>query len=161
MIFATVGSHPSFRFDRFLEALGSLPGDELVVQHGPGRAPSHAHRAVPWLSFPDFLEHLDRADKVIAHAGAGTILCARQAGHVPVVVPRLRRFNETVDDHQLHFARALDGSGGVIAVEDLADLARVVEAAPSRGLSASSGDGALVAAVGRELRVSGRRSSVG
>jgi UDP-N-acetylglucosamine transferase subunit ALG13 len=151
VIFATVGSHPTYRFDRFLEALEQLPGEELVVQYGPGVAPPNAQRAVPWMSFPEFLDHLAKADKVVGHAGAGTIVSAARAGHVPVVVPRLRRFGETVDDHQLELARALTARGAVILAEDPAGLAGAVAAAPSRGAATLRTGGDLVAAVRTEL----------
>jgi UDP-N-acetylglucosamine transferase subunit ALG13 len=151
VIFATVGSHPTYRFDRFLEALDALPGEELVVQHGPAPAPPRAGLAVPWMSFPEFIDQLGRAEKVVGHAGAGTILSAARAGHVPVVVPRLRRFGETVDDHQLELGRALAASGGVILVEDLSRLAEAVAAAPARVAGAAERGGELVTAVRAEL----------
>jgi UDP-N-acetylglucosamine transferase subunit ALG13 len=151
VIFATVGSHPSYRFDRFLRALEALPTDDLVVQHGPGTPPANARRAVPWMSFADVLDHLARAEKVVSHAGIGTILCATRAAHTPVVVPRLRRFDETVDDHQLELAEALSETGRVVVVEDLEELAAKVAGAPARGTARPSEDGKLAEAVRREL----------
>ena len=151
MIFATVGSHPTFRFDRFLQALESLPGEELVVQHGPGEAPSNAAVAVPWMSFADYLDHVYQAEKVISHAGIGTILSATRAGQTPVVVPRLRRFKETVDDHQLDLARSLDETGRVVVVEDLDMLAAKVAAAPPRSNTLPTADSSLAEAVRVEL----------
>ena len=151
MIFATVGSHPSFRFDRFLRALETLPGDDLVVQHGPGAPPANARQAMAWMSFPEVLDHMNRAEKVVSHAGTGTILCATRAGHTPVVVPRLHRFEETVDDHQLDLAHALSETGRIAVVEDLDRLAATVAATPVRGAAASNSPGGLVDAVRQEL----------
>ncbi len=45
----------------------------------------------------------------------------------PVVVPRLRRFGEAVDDHQLLLGRRLHEAELVDLVEDPADLPAVVE----------------------------------
>ena len=151
MIFATVGSHPSFRFDRFLRALEDLPTDDLVVQNGPGTPPANARRAVPWMSFAEVLDHMNRAEKVVSHAGTGTILCATRAGHTPVVVPRLHRFDETVDDHQLDLARALAETGRIIVVEDLDRLGAEVARAPARGSAQAAGAGGLAEAVRQEL----------
>ncbi|HSC20499.1 MAG TPA: glycosyltransferase, partial [Solirubrobacterales bacterium] len=140
MIFATVGSHPTFRFDRLLKALETLgDGEELVVQHGPGTPPSNATVAVPWMSFEGITENLARADKVVCHAGVGTILCAIRAGHVPVVFPRLSRFGETVDDHQLHLAKALVDTGTVIVVEEAGELTSALAQTPVRGEAAQEG----------------------
>jgi UDP-N-acetylglucosamine transferase subunit ALG13 len=152
VIFATVGSHPGFRFDRFLEGLELIPGgEELVVQHGPGRAPANATRAVPFMPFAEILELMAAADRVVSHAGTGTILCARRAGHTPVVMPRLRRFGETVDDHQLDLGRALAETGRILLVEEVEGLAAAVASAPARGEARESGAGDLVEAVRREL----------
>jgi UDP-N-acetylglucosamine transferase subunit ALG13 len=156
VIFATVGSHPTFAFERLLAALESLPaGEELIVQHGPGSPPANADRAVAWMPYGEFEELLARADRVIAHAGAGTILCAARAGHVPVVMPRLGRLGETVDDHQLDFARGLARDGGVILAEDATDLAAAVAAVPPRGDAAAERGAELVAAVRAELVAAG------
>src|SRR4029453_7051924 len=59
VIFATVGSHPTYSFERFLRALESLPGAELVVQYGPGEPPANAHRAVPWMTFAEIAEEME------------------------------------------------------------------------------------------------------
>jgi len=151
VIFATVGSHPTYGFDRFLRALEDIPGESLVVQYGPGRPPANAEEAQAWMSFPEILDHMSRAEKVVSHAGTGTILCARRAGHLPVVVPRLSRFGETVDDHQLELGRALAATGRIVLVEDIEELAEVLAAAPSRGEAQPAGSSQLAEAVREAL----------
>ena len=155
MIFATVGSHPTYRFERFLRALESLPGEELFVQYGPGEPPANAAHAVPWMTFAEIAEQMERAEHVVSHAGAGTILCAARAGQTPIVFPRLERFGETVDDHQLELARRLAEDGRVIVVESESELVAAVAAAPVRGAGSTLDAGAdLIAAVRDELTTS-------
>lgn len=141
MIFATVGS-TQIPFERFVRALEALPGEQLAVQHGPVGPPAGAARANAFMQFPELIESIEAADAVVCHAGAGSILCALRAGHIPVVVPRLKRYGETVDDHQVEFSRALAAEGKVIAVEDLDRLCAAVEAAPAR-CSAAERKGSL------------------
>lgn len=133
MIFATVGS-TQFRFERLVRALEALPGEQLFVQHGPVNPPAGAQRATAFMQFPEVVESMERADTVVCHAGAGSILCALRAGHTPVVVPRLKQFQETVDDHQVELGRALAAEGKAICVEDLGELAARVASAPPRRL---------------------------
>jgi UDP-N-acetylglucosamine transferase subunit ALG13 len=151
VIFATVGSHPTFKFERLLRALETLDGEELEVQYGPGRPPANAAEAAPWMSFAEIAAHMERASHVVSHAGVGTILCAIAAGHVPIVFPRLHRFEETVDDHQLDLARKLVGTGRVIVVESAEELAGALREAPARGAASNAGGEALIDAVAAEL----------
>ena len=94
MIFVTVGS-TQIPFGRLVSALEQLPGERLFIQHGPVPPPPNAARSTAFMQFPQVIESMREADVVVCHAGAGSILCALRAGHVPVVVPRLKRFGET------------------------------------------------------------------
>ena len=131
MIFATVGS-TQIPFERFVRALDALPGERLFVQHGPVPPSAGAARNESFMRFPQVIERMELADVVVCHAGAGSILCALRCGHVPIVVPRLKRFAETVDDHQVEFARMLGSEGKVIPVEDVDRLAEAVATAHPR-----------------------------
>jgi len=151
VIFATVGSHPTFKFDRLLNALEGLPGDELIVQHGPGEPPANAREAVAFMSFEEMLAHMGRASVVVSHAGVGSILCALQSGRTPVVMPREAQFDETVDDHQVELARALAPTGRIVLVEAAGELPAAVDATRSCD-SVPIGDAAgLLQAVRGEL----------
>lgn len=151
MIFATVGSHPTFRFDRLLNALEGLPGDELVVQYGPGEPPANAREAVAFMSFAEMLAHMDRASVVVSHAGVGSILCALQSGRVPVVMPREAQFEETVDDHQVELARALAPTGRIVLVEAADALPTAVAATRCRDPVPIGDAAGLLRAVRTEL----------
>jgi beta-1,4-N-acetylglucosaminyltransferase len=147
VIFVTVGSNPTFRFDRLIEAIAQLDSQDLVVQHGPATAPRGVAEAYEWLSFDRVLDFMDAADTVVSHAGTGTIMCATNMGHVPVVVPRLKSFGETVDDHQVALARVFEQTGRVAVAWDMASLPQRVEQSIKRGAGARSSDGALQNAV--------------
>ena len=131
MIFVTLGTHGQ-PFERLIRALDRLPATELVVQHGHSPAPAGVVRAVPFMPFSEVLEHIDAADTVITHAGVGSILCATRAGHTPVVVPRLERHGEHVDDHQVELTEALADRGMVIPAWELDRLAETVHGVPPR-----------------------------
>lgn len=62
------------------------------------------------------------ADVVLSHGGAGTIINALLGKKPLLVVPRLARFGEHTNDHQLDLAKALEGGGKVLAVYDIGDL---------------------------------------
>lgn len=130
MIFVTVGTHHQ-PFQRLLGALGGLE-EELVVQYGPGCPPKNAARAEAYMPFDEILACFQAADRVITHAGVGSILLATREGHVPLVVPRQHELGEHVDDHQAELTRALAERGRVIAVWAVETLAEILAAAPPR-----------------------------
>jgi UDP-N-acetylglucosamine transferase subunit ALG13 len=119
MIFVTVGTNET-RFDRLLRAVEDLGhgGEDVVVQAGASDVRPAGARCVDFLPFDAMVEHVDRARVVVTHAGVGSILLALSRGRRPVVVPRLHRFGEAVDDHQVPLARRLAGRGLVTLVED-------------------------------------------
>ncbi len=152
MIFATVGTHHQ-PFSRLLDALEELPGDEeLVVQYGPGAPPARAGASAAFLPFGEILEYVHGARIIVTHAGVGSILCAIRAGHMPVVVPRLERLGEHVDDHQGELVRRLEEEGRVIAVWDTRELLSALERVPPQGEEQPPVKGALHEAVRRALR---------
>jgi UDP-N-acetylglucosamine transferase subunit ALG13 len=144
MIFVSVGTNEA-PFDRLLRAVDRLPEDEVVVaqcgssSHRPSRA-----SCVDFLPFDALVEHVRAADTVVTHAGAGSVIVALLNGKRPVVVPRLRRFGEAVDDHQLQFAEHLAERGLVTVVQDPDRLADAIRLGSSRATPDFRIGGALV-----------------
>src|SRR6185437_3288644 len=109
VIFVTLGTHEQ-PFDRALDLVAALARRETVlVQHG-ATPPRPGLSGVEWSEYLDWapLTALMRdADVVITHAGVGSAVTAIRAGKKPVLVPRLARYGEHVDDHQLQIAERL------------------------------------------------------
>jgi UDP-N-acetylglucosamine transferase subunit ALG13 len=143
VIFVSVGTNEA-RFDRLLQAVETLDApDGLVVQHGPSPVRPRGATCVDYLSFEEMTEHIRSARVLIMHAGVGSILAALGNGVRPVVVPRLKRFGEAVDDHQVAYGRRLHEEGLVELVEDPGGLAEAV----------ARHDGAFAGQVGVEGRL--------
>jgi UDP-N-acetylglucosamine transferase subunit ALG13 len=101
--------------------------EKVVMQIGStAYLPRNAH----WFRFADYeeMERLSReARVVVTHAGAGSIITALKAEAAVVVVPRLSRYDEHIDDHQLQLARALSSDGRVTAVYEVGELENVLQ----------------------------------
>jgi UDP-N-acetylglucosamine transferase subunit ALG13 len=149
LIFVTLGTHEQ-PFERSIDMLaGAGIDEELVVQHGhtPARAglPNSS-----WLSFTSYeeLTHLVRqSEAVVSHCGVGTILTALRLGKIPIVVPRLRKHGEHVDDHQLQIAREFGRRGLVLPCFDADGLASALEETRPRLPTPLASDESLRAAV--------------
>jgi UDP-N-acetylglucosamine transferase subunit ALG13 len=150
VIVVTIGT--SDPFDRLLAAVALLPGDEeIVAQCGDSTVRPANARCVAFLGFGELNALLASARVVVTHAGAGSVLTALAAGRRPIVVPRLRRYGEAVDDHQVEFGRSLAGAGLVTMVEDPAGLPAAVATAPTIP-AAREADGRLAGEISAYLR---------
>jgi UDP-N-acetylglucosamine transferase subunit ALG13 len=72
---------------------------------------------------------LGDADVMICHGGPGSIADAWHRGQVPIVVPRLRRLGEVVDDHQVDFCVKLAALGRVRLAQDREVFAGLIDEA--------------------------------
>lgn len=137
--------HPFDRLVGWTDAAARRdPATRFVVQYGtsapPGVAEGHE-----FLTHTEMVELLAGADGVVCHGGPGTIMDARDAGHVPVCVPRDPSRGEHVDGHQQRFAALVDGSGVAtrVTTEDgfrraIADLVGAAGATRRRNGSSTS-----------------------
>ncbi len=136
MIFISVGTHEA-PFDRLLRAVGELRIDEqIVIQHGPSRVRRGDAVETDYLSFDEVVGYIQEARAVVMHAGVGSMMIALANGKRPIVMARLHRFGEHVDDHQLELAGRLEANGLVTVVEDGEGLAEALagEAEPPGGI---------------------------
>jgi len=144
VILLAVGTE-SFSFHRLVAAVDAAAphlGDEVFAQIGSStHVPVNcaSERLVP---FERMRELLESASRVVCHAGAGTTLLAIAFGHVPVVLPRRRRFGEHVDDHQVLFAERLAERELVLLASDETQVPELLRRAPVRGAARPEGRGA-------------------
>lgn len=121
--FVTVGTHTA-PFERLAVAVEDAARDRVLpgpvrIQHGYTRSPTVAEResSEAWWQPQAMHAALESAQIVVAHAGAGAIFAALQAGHRPLVMARSARFGEHVDDHQRELVQKLDLLDLVVPVE--------------------------------------------
>lgn len=149
-VLVTVGTD-HHRFDRLIGWVdrwaAAHPDADVLVQHGTAGAPEHGE-AVVMLGYEELVAEMARADVVIAQGGPATIMDARSVGQRPIVIPRLARFDEVVDDHQVAFTDWMAAKQLVWVASDEAELHELVDRAiaeptrvripPERGASADT-----------------------
>ncbi len=145
MILVTVGVS-NLPFDRLVAAVDGLTahGEKVVAQCGPARVRPRRATCFDYLPFAELEEWVSKARVVVCHAGIGSVAMCVSTGRRPVVVPRLKRLGESVDEHQVSFGRRLGELGLATVVEDVSELAGAVRSAPtlqpSTGLSPKLAD---------------------
>ena len=128
-VFVSVGTHPQ-PFDRLLRELDAVAARhkeiEFFAQTGnSGYAPKN-FRFEKFLGGNEYDSRMLWADVVVSHGGAGTIINALLGKKPLVVVPRLAKFGEHTNNHQLDLAGALEEKGKAIAVFGIGDLEKRV-----------------------------------
>jgi len=125
MIFLTVGTQ--FPFDRLVRAVDSiidkgLISEILFAQIGESSYKPRNFESAACLEKGVFDDYMRQASGIIGHAGMGTITMAL-CNHKPLLVmPRLKRYHEVVNDHQLAIAKKFSEFGYILAVYDAKDL---------------------------------------
>jgi UDP-N-acetylglucosamine transferase subunit ALG13 len=148
LVFVTVGTdhHPFDRLIGYVDAWAAERGSSVrcVVQHGRSRPPAVAE-ARAFLPPAELERLLGEAAVVVTHGGPGSILGARDAGRIPVVVPRRPELEEHVDEHQVRFVARLAEAGEVFVADDESALRALLDAGvadPSAFLRPRQSEGA-------------------
>jgi UDP-N-acetylglucosamine--N-acetylmuramyl-(pentapeptide) pyrophosphoryl-undecaprenol N-acetylglucosamine transferase len=102
-ILVTLGTIPNFRFDRLIDQVVPIlnTGDQVFWQVGCTSRNDLKGTTVETISNSQLIEVAQDCHVVITHCGVGTILDLISNGIRPVVIPRLAKFEEHVDDHQI------------------------------------------------------------
>ena len=105
MIFVTVGSQ-KFQFDRLIRAVDALvasgvaKGGAFAQTGACAYVPEHMEHEA-FLDREAFRSQMDACDVVVTHGGTGAIIGAVKDGKKVIAVPRLAKYGEHVDDHQI------------------------------------------------------------
>ena len=132
MIFVTVGNATQ-SFDRLLNAIDELAGksafegEHVLIQSGnsPKFVARHCE-ARPFISMDEFSDLMEQASLIICHGGCGTQLHAIRLGRIPVVMPRLEKYGEHLNDHQMQLVQALAAERKIVAAYDVDGLAQAI-----------------------------------
>lgn len=131
MILVTLGTQ-KFQMDRLIRAVDKLAetvSEEVFVQSGNSTyVPEHC-KSKNFVDAQEFQKMIEECSILITHSGVGTIMRGIGAGKPVVVVPRLAKYHEHVDDHQVQIAEAFASKGCVLCCTDLAKLEETVQEA--------------------------------
>jgi UDP-N-acetylglucosamine transferase subunit ALG13 len=70
------------------------------------------------VAFDEFNNLLKKADIIITHGGVGSILNAIKLGKKVIAVPRLKKYDEHINDHQLQVIEKMTKEGYILSTED-------------------------------------------
>lgn len=122
MIFVTVGTQLPFpRLVKAMDRLAEGLFEPVIAQTAEQRRCKNLI-VEPFMSAERYSKVIGDARLVVAHAGIGTVLAARDAGVPLILVPRRGDLGEHRNDHQIATVRELTGREGITSVWDPEDL---------------------------------------
>ncbi|WP_028273564.1 PssE/Cps14G family polysaccharide biosynthesis glycosyltransferase [Atopococcus tabaci] len=131
MIFVTVGSQ-KFQFDRLLKKIDDLIeskeiDEELFAQIGASEYIPKNYSYERYLTRESFLFHTKECDLFITHGGTGAIIGALKAKKKVIAVPRLAKYGEHVDNHQIQLVDQFVALSYINSCYDIKELGEVIK----------------------------------
>ena len=135
MILVLLGTQNN-SFIRLLEAIqknidNKVITDEVIVQAGFTKFESKDMKVIDFIDKEELSKLQDRADLIITHGGVGSIISSLKKGKKVIVVPRLKKYGEHVNNHQIQIARRFEQEGYVKHVINLKHLEKVIKSIDS------------------------------
>ena len=131
MILVILGTQDK-QFPRLLEAIdreiekGTIK-DKVVVQAGQTKYESKNMEIFDLLPAPEFDKLMDKADLIITHGGAGSILGAIKRGKKVIAAARLAQYKEHHNDHQKQIIGEFASQGYILELKDFQKLGKMIE----------------------------------
>ena len=107
-------------FNRLLEAVDKkkkkkIIKDKVIVQAGTTKYDSENMEIFDLIPMNKFNSLVGKADLIITHGGVGSIIQGLKKGKKIIAVPRLKKYGEHTNDHQLQIVKEFSKQGYVIA----------------------------------------------
>lgn len=132
MIFVTVGSQ-KFQFNRLIHKVDDLVAsgsiqEEVFIQCGESDyLPKYCDYA-KYLNHERFAQISYQSDLFITHGGTGAIIGAVKKRKKVIAVPRLAKFGEHVDNHQLQILHQFERMNLILPCYNLDNLDNCISA---------------------------------
>lgn len=126
MIFITLGSQ-KFQFNRLLEAVDNLVEkgiieEEVFAQSGYSDYEPKHFKYKKFMNRDEFANMEEKADIVITHGGTGSIIGAIKKGKKVIALPRLAKYGEHVDDHQIQLIMEFKNQNLICGLNDCNEI---------------------------------------
>ena len=115
-------------FSRMIREVEKLADDhQIIVQAGHTLYQSDQMEIFDFLASEKLKLLYEKATYIITHGGAGSLFQGIKSGKKTIVFPRLQKYGEHVDDHQLQLASKLEDLGYLLIFNDGDDIVDVFD----------------------------------
>ena len=112
MILVTVGSQ-KFQFNRLLEEIDRLIDNKIITEEvyaqiGVSNYIPKNYKFKDFMTQDEFSKKIEDCSLLITHAGTGVIINALKKEKKVIAVPRLKKYGEHVDNHQIQLVNEFE-----------------------------------------------------
>ena len=134
MVFLAVGTQKQdfSRLFKLVENSKALKDEEIIAQAGYTKYTSNKIKIKSFLPKEEFRKYFESADYIICHGGVGTIFDGLYNGKKILAVPRLAKYKEHVNDHQIQICKQLEDDGYILYYKDGEDFYKKIDELKSR-----------------------------
>ena len=131
MVFVSLGTQDK-EFRRLLEMVDNLINDgiiqdKVIAQVGCTKYQSNNIKIYDYLDQDSFKKHIKDAKYVIIHGGVGSIFDCLNLGKKVIAVPRLSRYGEHHNDHQLQVVSEFSRDGYILDGSNLSEAVKKID----------------------------------
>ena len=101
--------------------------EEVIAQVGYTKYKSDKMKIFEMIDKEEMKKLVDDASLIITHAGVGSISISLRQGKKVIAVPRLSKFQEHVNDHQLDIVNEFQKKGYIIGIDDVSKLENAIK----------------------------------
>ncbi|WP_338449562.1 PssE/Cps14G family polysaccharide biosynthesis glycosyltransferase [Niallia oryzisoli] len=131
MIFVVLGTF-ELPFDRLLKEVdkqisaGNIK-EEVLVQAGHTKYRSNQMKFIDFTTYEHMAELYREASFIITHGGTGSITMGMKMGKKIIAVPRLVKYGEHNDNHQIEIVKQFCQTGHILSWDDATDMSEVLK----------------------------------
>ena len=123
MVLVTVGTQKQ-QFNRIFELVEKskkLKKEKIVAQVGYTKYSNKKMDIFDFIPLDEMEKDILEADLIISHGGVGTIFSAIKKGKKVIAVPRLEKYGEHINDHQIEICEELEKERYILYYKDGVD----------------------------------------
>ncbi len=133
MIYIVVGTQ-KFQFNRLLKQIDEFVVDGTIrdivfAQVGYSDYKPVHYKYTDFLGKEEFNAHIEKCDLLITHSGVGTIMAGLKNSKPVIAVPRLAKYEEHVDDHQVQIANSFAIKNYILICNETCNLGKLISEA--------------------------------
>ena len=133
MIFVTLGTQDK-SFKRLLndidnEIKNGTIKEKVIVQAGHTKYESNNMEIFDLIDKEDFDKYIKECDLLITHGGVGSIITGLKNEKTVIACPRLAKYDEHINDHQLQIIERFVENGYILSYYEKDDLKEVLKKA--------------------------------